>query len=263
MNDINRINNTPKTINREYKSATMGCQFECKYCFSKWGSIPSKTIDIHEDNKITVFYPLCDSELGNQSMHELETLVQERININSDGKKLIVSISTKDARFATHIPFLSKLHKAVSTTGGFVKLGVSFTNISYDSLEQGTASFEERITLLDILSKFDFKLSVVLKPILPFVAVDEYIKIVERSSNYVNNYLIGGLYVEKDNDFYNTYIKDNKDKYNATSRTVAWLNNTSHLYIGSEEIQTEIACYIASIGKKVYSSDIEMIETWM
>jgi DNA repair photolyase len=261
MDDINLTNNTPRDVDRVYQDAATVCLFGCEYCFSKWSSKICKTVDVHEKNKITVFYPLCDSELGTQNMNDFEILIQNYIKDNSNRKKLIISISTKDEEFDTHIPTLSKIHEAVSVTGGFVRLGVSFTNISYASLEQGTASFEKRITLLEKLSKYDFKLSAVIKPVLPFVGFDEYKKIVEKTSIYVNKYLIGGLYVEEGSPFYKKYII--KGKYNTTPRTVAWLNNATHLYVGSDEMQEKISRFIASIGNNAYFSDIEMIESWI
>jgi DNA repair photolyase len=171
---------------------------------------------------------------------------------------LIVSISTKDKDFTTYIPILNRIQKAVSLTGGFVKIGISFTNINYEYLEEGTATFEERISLLRMLSEYEFKLSAVIKPLLPFVTVDEYKVIIKQSD--ADKYLLGGLYVEEGSEFYNVYIKD---KFKVTHRTVEWLNDERHLYVESDETQLELIRFINSIGKSAYSSDIEMINSWL
>ena len=256
----NLSTNTPGTVDRKYINAVNPCPFNCKYCFAKWRTETRKTIDIHDSSCVVVLYPLCDSELCIQDINKLEYSVQEYIKNNLNDKKLIVSISTKDKNFAAYIPTLNRIQKAVNLTGGFVKLGISFTNISYKDLEKETATFEERINLLKLLSEYEFKLSVVIKPILPFVSIDEYMEIIRQSSVYADNYLLGGLYVEEGSEFYNVYIKD---KFKTVHRPVTWLNHELHLYVESNETQSEIIRFINSIGKNAFSSDIEMIESWL
>jgi len=246
-------------IEREFMDAVNDCPFKCEYCFAKWRAETRKT-NTSDSSCAVVLYPLCDSELCNQDIDKLENTIQEYIKNALNGKKLIVSLSTKDKNFAAYIPTFDRIQKAVSLTGGFVKLGISFTNINYGDLEKGTATFEERLGLLKILSEYEFRLSAVIKPVLPFVAVDEYIEIVRQSSVYTDKYLLGGLYVEEDSEFYNAYIKD---KFKVTHKQVAWLNNEEHLYVGSDYTQKKLEHFIKSIGKSVYSSDIEMIESWL
>ena len=256
MSRENLTNNT--LVDREYMNADRACPFQCKYCFAKWKMKLPKTVDIHEGSHTVVLYPLCDSELCSQDIHELEHIIQEYIKNNLNDKKLIVSISTKDKEFTNYIPILNRIQKTVSLTGGFVKLGISFTNINYEYLEEGTATFEERINLLRMLSEYEFKLSAVIKPLLPFVTLDEYKEIIKQSD--VDKYLLGGLYVEEGSEFYNLYIKG---KFKVTHRPVAWLNDEKYLYVESDETQTELIHFIKSIGKNAYSSDIEMIKSWL
>ena len=256
MTRKNLTNNTP--VDREYRNAGKACPFQCKYCFARWKMKSPKTIDIHEGSHAVVLYPLCDSELCSQDIHELEYFIQEYIKNNLNDKKLIVSISTKDKEFATYIPILNRIQKAVSLTGGFVKLGISFTNINCEYLEERTATFEEKVNLIRMLSKYEFRLSAVIKPLLPFVTVDEYKEIIKQSD--VDKYLLGGLYVEEGSEFYNVYIKG---KFKVTHRQVAWLNDERHLYVESDDTQAELIRFINSIGKSAYSSDIEMIKSWL
>jgi len=123
MTRENLTNNT--LVDREYRNAGKACPFQCKYCFAKWEMRPPKTIEIHEGSHAVVLYPFCDSELRSQDIHEFEHIIQDYIKNNLNGKKLIVSISTKDKEFTTYIPILKRIQKAVSLTGGFDKLDFS------------------------------------------------------------------------------------------------------------------------------------------
>jgi len=258
MENIDSTNKKPVIIDRQYQKASKACSFECEYCFAKWrcGLLP--TADIHGSHTI-VLYPLCDSELFAQDKNYLENFILDYIKNKLGDKRLIVSISTKDRDFLVHIPVFNKINEILNATGGFVKLGVSFSSIS-KKIEKGTASFEERINILKTLAAHNFKLSSVIKPILPFISVDEYKEIVKSSSPFVDKYLLGGLYVEEDSEFFKSHIKG---KYGTVQRPAAWLNNEEYPYIGSEEMQSEIAQFITSIGKNFYSSDIDLIESWI
>lgn len=233
------------------------CGYECKYCFAKRN-------DYHNSCRYTsiedaIVYPFCDSEILFQDYTcRLTEIVEHSKKYH---ERIIISISTKAKLPNEVLDFLNDISNQLACNNGFLKLSVSITNKSCNDLERGTASYEERLDLLDRIKTYQFKSSVVLKPILPFISESEYIDIVKDTSLFVNKYLIGGLYVDPTTSFYFDYIKD---KYKLEQREVDWLDEgTKWDYIDSTETQKSIKAYISSIGKSVFDNDRDLIMSWL
>ncbi|MCL2321558.1 MAG: hypothetical protein FWC47_05550 [Oscillospiraceae bacterium] len=257
--DINGIvNNNNKISNRVMLHSLVGCPYKCQYCFAKWEQYQNNISYIENIRNNIIIYPFCDSEVLFQNhMDNLSVIADKSIH---EKKRIVISISTKSNLSKSILNDLESVHKKLKINGGFIKLGVSFSNKSIPTIEKGTTQYYERIELLRKLSEYSIKVSVVLKPILPFITVGEYIEIVNETIRFTDKYLLGGLYVQEHTDFYKHYIEG---KYITTQRKVEWLTGVSWSYIDSAETQNEIKSYILSQGKFVFDSDQELVESWL
>ena len=257
--DINgiEINNT-KISDRMMLHALIDCPYQCQYCFAKWEKYQNNFMSIENIGNNIIIYPFCDSEILFQNYKDcLSSIVDKSINEN---KRIIISISTKTNLSNSILNDLELIHEKLKINSGFIKLGVSFSNKSISSIEKGTSIYWERIDLLRRLSKYSIKVAVVLKPILPFIVLNEYIEIVNDTIRFTDKYLLGGLYVQEQTGFYKKYIQD---KYITELRKVNWLTGVSWLYIDSTKTQKEIEGYVLTQGKSVFNSDQELIESWL
>jgi len=244
-------------MNRKLYSSPKSCSFKCKYCF--------RTIDDYKEQEIfnshvfyddfDIIYPSCDSEIIINK--ELFDYIEKSILIKD---YTIISFSTK-AKINNNIIEKINLinHNLINKNKGFIKISVSITNKSMiDELEPFASSFEERIETLKLLNEYNIPNSVILKPILPFVDIEEYEEIIDITSKYTKYFLLGGLYISKKTEFYDQYIKG---KYNSIEKTVKWLdNNPKWDYIEDKEKMSVIKSYIKNKNLKYFEDDISLLQ---
>jgi len=250
------INTTERIMMRN----DIKCPYGCQYCFSKWdkfkNSIFSNSKVINYENNI-IIYPFCDSEIVFQNYSEILSNVIEYVNQSQ--RQIIISISTKSDLPHKILSDLELVNEILNKFNGFVKLSISITNKNFQHIEAGTSSYNERINLLKRVNDYNIMSAVTLKPILPFVPLKEYYEIIDETSDFTEKYLIGGLYVDINTDFYNNYIKN---KYEVIHRKVNWLNNEIWHYVNSNQTQKLIKEYIEQRGKDYFVSDTSLIESW-
>jgi len=246
------------SLNKKMIHAAIRCSHQCQYCFSKWKKYRNcSTANDYTDSNLFIC-PFCDSELELQDYDTILLPIVEQAELYK--KCIIISISTKSYLKEETLSKLQLVHEKLSRYGGFVKVSVTFTNKSYHDIEQGTASYYDRIQLLRKITTYKMKTSVVIKPILPFVSPNEYIDIVNDTCNFTDRFLIGGLYVDESTAFYKNYIQG---KYEIVTREVNWLNGEKWSYVDSAIIQNIIKEHIVNLGKKVFDSEQGLIESWL
>ena len=244
---------------RKLYSANRVCGSNCKYCFANWNDIYIRHSSFNSepiDDKKAIIYPCCDGEFFMQriSIEEIKRFCEPM-------DKVYVSISTKNAMTPEMIQAIVRLNNYLKLNNkGFVKFSVSITTSSrVHEIELNTLSYYERICLLNEFSKTDVPLSVTIKPILPFIPTEEYIKIIDDCSNYVSCVLLGGLYVNKNTGFYKEYIEK---KWKTVMRSVSWLPDKPEWeYVFQDDKIREIAQYANTKGISVFESDVELIES--
>lgn len=233
-------------MKRVFIHSNKKCEIKCKYCFSNWDNyIPPKDCHDNFDEEETIaFYPTCDSDF------EIDWNVCEQIlKKYNDKKTIIFSFSCKGKVSDDSIIDILKLNSKIRK--GYVKLSVGFTTKSrIMEIEPTAADYEYRIELLKQLKSLGIKTSVTLKPILPFVDVNEYFDIVNDTS-FSQLFLIGGLYVHPGDEFYNKYIRNN---YTCVDRPVNWCDDSIWKYIEDSKIE-EIKNYIKQKGCCAFDSD--------
>lgn len=223
------------------------CKSQCAYCFAKWDDlyVPPVNKEIDCEENVLVYYPTCDTDFSLNP-----NIYKEIISAYNNEKSLIFSFSTKNTISSTDIEKLIDLNNEIRH--GFVKVSVSFTTkYRIDEIENNTSSYEERIDLLRTLKQKGIKTSVILKPILPFIDNNEYFEILD-DTKFINNYLIGGLYINSNNAFYLNYIQNN---YLIANKKVKWCNEAVWKYYEDKEKMNKIMEHIANNGGECFSSD--------
>ncbi|MCL2321557.1 MAG: hypothetical protein FWC47_05545 [Oscillospiraceae bacterium] len=243
-------------MKRMFFSNKNSCDANCSYCFAKWAQYNkcvSYDYNLISDDGL-IIYPNCD---GNIFDDNFQTIIESILKVK---KKIVVSISTKHDIDDIKIDKLKSLNDYLKKNClGFVKISISFSCISLISdIEKNTLLYHERIALAEKISTSKLNYATILKPILPFINFDEYKKIVDDTIQISPYYMIDGLYVDEDTEFYNKYIKD---KYPLCEKTIEWLQDRPlWKYIDSTDTKRLISDYIFEKNGVCFYSDLELIK---
>lgn len=244
-------------VRRVLFGSTARCPASCQYCFAamKEFSPPLPMLLGGIEKGCTVVYPYCDGEIC------LDPVLRGNIArlLCEDGAYSIISVSTKadlDERFVRDIQQVNE--QLMRARRGYIRVGISMTSVSMIAeIEPGTADWKQRMRSLKLLHDYEVPRCIVLKPMLPFVAPDEYRRIVDSTAKYTQYYLMGGLYVSRSTDFYTRYIER---KHPVTRREVSWLRDRPVWdYVESADLQATVKRYIHSNGLRAFDSDLALI----
>lgn len=178
-------------------------------------------------------------------------------------KKVYFSISTKQSIADEEIARIGEFDRELrSTNRGFVKLAISISNISMlEEIEPRTLSYLQRLALAEKIQKEGLFFSVTIKPILPFIEVDEYCTIINDFSKYTNYFLMGGLYINKGTKFYSQYILPGTK---VTQRVVNWLPDHPEWDYIEDEVQfRQVREHAAQTGNLTFDSDDQLIRYYI
>ncbi len=244
-------------MDRTLYSTKSKCSGGCKYCFARWGDpapefpLVDAEFAIHRTQK-HVIYPCCDGDFNsNAALFKSLKKLSERPN-------LIVSVSTKQLLSNETLSFLKGVHEKLKENAGFLKLGVSITTKSMlEEIEPGTASYQDRLEMLECIVSMKIPSAVTLKPILPFIPVEEYQSIIDDTA-FVGRYLTGSLYVHPDTDFFKQYIAD---KYTTEVKAVNWVSGECRwMSVLQDERIEKIRRYIEAKGLAEFPSDVALLK---
>jgi hypothetical protein len=246
-------------VKRRLLSRDRPCPFRCLYCFAEFPEYTSRELFVaypRIDDDTEILYPSCDGEflLQRDPLGAIRTVYE-----NSD-RFCIVTFSTKAPVGERLVEQLAVLNAHLFASGrGFIKLSVSITNKSrIAELEPGTASYRDRLLTLERLSIYDLPRSVTLKPLLPFISLNEYKEIVEETRQYTDSYLLGDLYVSTRSPFYANYIDG---KYLVEQRSVEWLDEQPcWSVIRAPELQHGIEACISRLGAYAFDCDTGVVQ---
>lgn len=246
---------------RKLFSAGIPCQAGCKYCFAKWdmmyNGMPQLENEQISENE-AIIYPCCDGEFFDQYQ-----LIESVKRTAEKMDKVYLSISTKHLFNDEEVGCITKLNQElVSANKGFVKLAISLSNMTkLEDIEPDTMSYSERLDLARRIKDADIFLAITIKPILPFVTAEEYCQIIDDFSKYTKYFLIGGLYINRESDFYSKYISSQNI---IQHRTVEWLPNHPEWEYIEDAVQFQkIRLYADNKGVFVFNSDVDLIKAYI
>ena len=172
------------------------------------------------------------------------------------------SFSTKRMLDDADLLYIKSLNDKMSVSKkGQIKLSISITTKTMvDQIEPNAASYYDRLALAKKIVELGIPSSVMLKPVLPFVPIDEFREIVDDFCAIgINSFITGDLYVEPDSVFFRKYIENSP--WTIKRKKVSWLKSkpTWTSVDSSVDLITEIKQYIREIGAHHYDSDQEFI----
>ena len=243
---------------RSMCSASAPCSFNCKYCFAKWHDIYPKQplLNSIKDGDCIILYPCCDGEFFDQ-----RNIIFDVKNLLKTTNQVYVSISTKRDLSLSEFQNVVDLNDwLIKNNKGFVKFSVSVSTKSrICEIEPGTTSYENRLSLVNQFNVAGIHTSLTLKPVLPFIAIQEYFEIINDFSHYINKVNMGGLYVNPSSLFFKQYIENN---YSCIKRSVSWIpTHPKWFYIEDADKMFKIKKHASQRNVYVYDSDEELIRS--
>lgn len=239
-------------MDRFFVSNNTACRGGCLYCFSKWQEYKKFELQSLSGDNI-IIYPNCDGDMFDKNFKIILSQLQDI------PQKYSISVSTKFNINEADLQLLRSVHADLCCKKkGIVKLSVSFScSKTIGEIEPGTASYDERIELVKRISEINIPYVTIIKPILPFVDVEEYYNIIDDTILYSPYFLIGDLYVSETTAFYKNHIKG---RYRTTLRDVDWNGDNGPWNVVVDfEKRKDITNYIISKGGKVFESDTEVM----
>lgn len=232
-------------------SGDYGCKNGCIYCFSSWQNekLFSSFNSISLDN-FSILYPVCDSEISYQNNLFWKQMLKKLEELTFPA---VICLSSKCYWDDDKLEDIVRYNSSHAST---IKLAVSFSAMeNLDIIEPNASSFSERVNLLKRIISLGIPTNILLKPILPFVTLDEYKSLVDVCSTMSKNFVIGGLYVDKNSDFFKEFICD---KYRIVKRYSTWLKKELD-YVEHPQYN-ELVSYINKIGCKTFESDYDYVK---
>lgn len=242
---------------RKLCPAKLPCSAGCKYCFSTWSSYQknAQNEDVEQGVKGVVIYPCCDGDYFMQSgMDETIRRYAEQY------QHICISISSKLEPSREALKSLFSLNDWLVSTGrGMVKYAASFSTISMiGEIEPNTMSDEKRYQIASEFKENGIPVSLTLKPVMPFIPGEEYCSIIKKYSELTKYVVSGGLYINKDTDFYKSYIMN---RYPITKRRVTWLPDKPLWdYLDPREQMEQIEKYCFARDIALFESDSLLFE---
>jgi hypothetical protein len=252
-----------RKLERALFAVNRKCSYGCRYCFATFHQYAAKR-HLHPlphgvPENIDVIYPACDGEFFSdpEAKKALRHLVQH------SGKPMLVSISVKSPITENNIAYIQELNdRLISTHRGFVKCSVSVSiKNRLEEIEPRTPKYEARLSAMRALAQHGIPRSVNLRPIFPFVKIEEYSEIIDDFAPFTDVFLIGGLYLDEKNSFGQSII-ENYAQY-ITQRQVEWLpGHPVWTYCENPEQFHDVAGAIRARQRHAFQSDTEIME-WL
>lgn len=256
---INHVIHKTQMRNRAFFTTNIPCKNQCQYCFDSFLQTPFPELryeSISEYNGF-VIYPCCDTEI--YITNELKLFFEEYLAKSKNYN--VFSFSTKKHLSVDELAYLEDLNsRLIGNNTGKIKISVSVTNKSLiDIIEPNAASYNERKELAKELSRRGITTVLIIKPILPFIPLDEYKSIISDYAEIgIKDFVTGDLYVDINSDFYRNHI--NKKTFALDKKHISWIcNNPEWMYVDNNAQRSKIVAYIDSLSLNHYDSDIEFV----
>jgi len=249
-------------MERHFFTTGHDCYNKCQYCFeifntNKFSEISCRDVENFNLNNC-IIYLSCDTEflfLDKRAIAFFDEYVLKSKNFN------VFSFSTKNNIDESNLSCIKDINDKLKERNiGEIKISISLSNKhKINEIEEGTATYKERLSSAKKLLQNGIKTTVLIKPVLPFIEIEEYQEIVnDFMSIGIRHFVTGSLYFKEDTPFFEKYIKG-KD-YNITTKEIHWIGNKpiwSQIY--SSDTINKLSEYISSLNGFHYNSDKELI----
>jgi DNA repair photolyase len=210
---VNKITKTDALFIGDYSvDPYQNCEFGCRYCDSSF----EKTIYI-KSNAIQIFKQEIENLLKGViivgSVHDPYQKAEKEYKITRNLLKVIEEhkfpchILTKSDLILRDINILKKIEKCIVT--------ISVTTLDKyisDIFEEEVPSPEERLKIVETLSKSGIKTGLAIIPVLPYIVDEELEKIVKSAHEHMTSYILH-KYLELKGDQKTLYYKTIKENF--------------------------------------------------
>lgn len=172
---------------RSFYSGKESCLNGCIYCFAKFVDKKNYLEAEVLPSDTNIIYPICDSEIGFQEGNYLEELIKF---FDCAPGTFVVSISTKNFWADADLEKIRNFNLRHSSKK-MIKLSVSFSRkYQLELFEPRALCYEGRLNLLQRITFYAIPTCVLIKPILPFVDIDEYHSLVSDCFDICKDFVI-------------------------------------------------------------------------
>ena len=246
-------------MKRSVQGLKKKCAFDCIYCFTHedYETKGQSKLNKEELQNVELIQPFCDYDVFACENNDWEREISE---YSQYGK--IISYATKSYISEEKAKVLSEINNKLMKVGAFMHVGVSITTINFlEEIEQMASSYEKRVESIKNLNNFSIPCSVIIKPLLPVLTLEELKRIIDDTSDYCDNFVYGPLYL-------NTKIKkylENKGILVVCKRHKAsWMKEKPEREIFDLKQMADIVCflknYCSEVGKTAFESNDDAVE---
>lgn len=198
-----------------------GCRHGCIYCFTQADSFKRcprfdefRVRELHDKYFDSEFIqPSIDTEL--LLLPNWKHFIDEMVAV---GKP--ISFATKSIVSQEQLDYLTKINKILNSTGNFLNVGVTIVKLyNWELIEPHAPSPQERLETLRALKEAGIFTTVLLRPLIPTLTLNEIDEIVAMTHENCYGYLAGPLYV---NDRMKEYFKKQSCPINIEMLEVDW-----------------------------------------
>lgn len=247
-------------MERHLFTTKSNCPNKCQYCFEAFNNYTFPTINYCGVEKFSncIIYPTCNTEF--LCIKELNAFFEDYI---SKGELFnVFSFSTKNGINESDLFWITEINNKLKAKKiGEIKISISLSNKHFiKEIERDTSTYNERLSLAKTLIQTGIKTAVIIKPVLPFIEIEEYKEIInDFSAINICHFVTGNLYFDKNSYFYKEYLKDKG--FSFTTKNIHWIeSHPTWFQIDSYNMIKELSEYINSLNRYHYNSDKELVE---
>lgn len=241
-------------MNREFFTTPNVCRNKCTYCFESFNDykFPLLCWESVKDLSDCIIYPTCNTEfIINSYIKDFFTCYVS--NANSFN---IFSFSIKNDMSNEDLDYLASIDTQMKVKGiGCIKVNISIASKSkLTELEPNTLNYSDRIILAKRIRESNILCGLIIKPIMPYLSVEEYKEIALDFFNIgITNIVLGDLYVSNNSLLTHTY--------NSSIEQINWIKGEiKWIKISSTNTINLLESYINGIGGACFLSDREQTE---
>lgn len=234
-----------------------GCRFGCLYCFTRESDYQRcPRLDILRTRDLVstsvsseVVQPACDTEF--LLLADWRNYLDELISV---GK--IISFATKADIDGDDLQSLSEANKILMASGKVLHIGVTIVRLrDWKDIEPHAPSPFARIASLRRLWEAGIPTTVLMRPMMPMVTVDEIDELVDRTYRFCYGYLSGPLYLTPAME---EYMRRRNQPFTMTERIATWQKGQPRLRIVEcLDLEDHLRTAAESKGRRLFDNNVE------
>ena len=239
------------------------CRLGCIYCFvdlpgyQKFDRVDSQEgIEslsyVIEKGNIKVIQPACDVEIF--LVRNWEEVLWDLADFG-----LPISFATKFALSQRSLEQLKFIDDKLKEKGAFLNIAVSLVRLNnWREIEKFTPSPERRVQTARRLWEAGISVTIALRPTLPFVPLEEFEEIIQKTVPFCDNFITGPLYLTST---MKEYMDEKYPGYKVELVNPSWMKGRPEIEaVNTDGIIAWIREICARYSKPCFDHNIEAVE---